>query len=68
MNTINQPSAMPTNKLTAATIGAALVSVIGLVLQNVAPEWYDPEVMLAITPIIVFGLGYFRRDRPNVVS
>lgn len=65
MRPINQPSINPTRKLTAATVGAALVSVSGLVLRNLVPDWYDAEVMMAITPIVVFGLGYLIRDLPN---
>lgn len=64
---ITQPSLNPTNKLTAATVAAAAVSVGGLFLRNLYPEWYDPDVMLAITPIIAFGTGWLIRDRPNVV-
>lgn len=65
MRPINQPTLNPTRKLTAATVGAALVSVAGLVLRNLAPDWYDAEVMMAVTPIVVFGLGYLIRDLPN---
>lgn len=68
MEPINQPSLNPTRKLTAATVGAAAVSVAGLIVRNLAPDWYDAEVMLAITPIVVFGLGYFIRDLPNTGS
>ncbi|MHA6686339.1 hypothetical protein [Mesorhizobium sp. A556] len=64
---INQPSANPTRKLSAAVIGAALIAVAGLIVKNAAPEWYDPEVFAALTPIVIFGLGYYVRDRPNVV-
>lgn len=65
MNTVNQPTANPTNKLTAATAAAALVSVVGLILKNVAPGWYDPDVLLNVTPMIVFALGYIVKDKPN---
>lgn len=64
--TVNQPSINPTNKLTAATVGAAVISVGGLVLKNLAPEWYDPEVMLSITPVVIFVFGWLIRDKPNV--
>lgn len=66
-NTVNQPSANPTNKLTAAVVGAAAVSVSGLIVRNLFPEWYDAEVWSAMTPLIVFGLGWIIRDRPNIV-
>lgn len=64
--TVNQVNANPTRKLSAAVIGAAAMAVIGLVLRNSFPDWYDPAVMAALTPIVIFGLGYFVKDRPNV--
>jgi phage terminase large subunit-like protein len=63
--TRTQPTATPTNKLTAATIAAALVSVLGLVVRNLWPHWYDAEVLAAATPLCVFALGYLVKDRPN---
>ncbi|MHA6641363.1 hypothetical protein [Mesorhizobium sp. A623] len=64
---INQPRPNPTRKLSAAVIGAALMAVAGLIVKNAAPEWYDPEVFAALTPVVIFGLGYYVRDRPNIV-
>lgn len=66
METVNQPTLNPTRKLTAATIAAAAVSVSGLIVRNLAPEWYDAEVWAAMTPIVIFAVGYFVKDRPNV--
>ena len=66
MDTVSQPTINPTNKLTAATVGSAVISVIGLSLKNLAPEWYDPDVLLSVTPIVIFALGYIVRDNPNV--
>jgi glyoxylate utilization-related uncharacterized protein len=65
--TVNQPSANPTNKLTAATIGAATLSVSGLIVRNLFPEWYDQDVWLSMAPVVVFALGWFIKDKPNVV-
>lgn len=67
MNTINQPSANPTNKLTAATLATSLVPIIGLVMKNLAPEWYDPEVIIGLTPVVTFVAGWFIKDSPNIV-
>lgn len=66
MATINQPTLNPTNKLSAATVAAAAVSVVGLVLRNLAPEWYDPDVLAAVLPVVVFATGYLIKDKPNV--
>lgn len=66
--TVNQPGSNPTNKLTAATLVSAAMSIVGLILRNLAPEWYDPEVMMQVTPAVVFLVGYLLiRDAPNVV-
>ncbi|TGQ69857.1 hypothetical protein EN829_013205 [Mesorhizobium sp. M00.F.Ca.ET.186.01.1.1] len=65
MATVNQPSIRPTNKLTAATIAAAVVSVSGVFVRNVWPSWYDPETWATLLPIAVFAVGYFIKDAPN---
>lgn len=68
MNTVKQPTAAPTNKLTAATIGAALVAVGKAVAENYAPGWSDPDLWLNLSPIVVFLCGYFLvKDKPNVI-
>jgi hypothetical protein len=66
-NTINQASANPTNKLTAATLATAVIPVVGLLLRNLAPQWYDPEVMMALMPVMTFVFGWFVKDAPNIV-
>lgn len=43
MPTVTQPSANPTNKLSAATAGAGAVALIGLVLKNLAPDCTTPK-------------------------
>ena len=73
MATITQPTVNPTRKLTAATaaVWGATLSVGGLALKNLYPEWYDPEVLLsvnsAVTTIAAFVAGWFVKDNPNVV-
>ena len=62
---VNQPTAKPSNKLTAATIGALAVSVVAVVIRNLAPEWYSPDMMNLLTPVVVALLGYIVRDAPN---
>lgn len=64
--TVNHPSSNPTAKLTAATIAGAAMSVIGLILRNKFPEWYDPEVLLALSPVAAYAAGWLVRDRPNI--
>lgn len=62
---VSQPTRKPTNKLTAATLGALVVSVVSVVLRNLWPEWHDPEVFNALTPVVVGVLGYLVKDAPN---
>ena len=64
---VKQPTINPTNKLTAAMVGSAAISIIGLILKNLFPEWYDPQVLLNATPLVVFACGWFIKDNPNVV-
>lgn len=66
MNTVNQPTLAPTRKLTAAVVAGAAHSILGLLLRNMAPEWYDPEVMAATLPLVIFLAGYVIKDNPNV--
>ena len=65
--TVNQPTINPTNKLTAATIGIAVVEVMRVVVGNLAPEWSDQALWPALSPIIVFACGWFVKDEPNVM-
>lgn len=75
MDTINQPSANPTNKLTAATAAVAVWSIVysigGLFVRNLYPEWYDEPTMMtintAVPTIVAFLAGYLTKDRPNIV-
>lgn len=62
---VKQPALNPTRKLSAAVIGAAIMAVLGLILRNTAPGWYDPVTLAALTPIVIFGLGYFTHDADN---
>lgn len=66
MATVIQPSLNPTNKLTAAIVAAAFMSISRVVVKNLAPEWYDEQLWDALFPVVVFALGYFIKDAPNV--
>ncbi|RWC87359.1 MAG: hypothetical protein EOS72_21725 [Mesorhizobium sp.] len=65
MATVTQPTIRPTNKLTAATIAAAAVSVSGVFVRNLWPSWYDAETWATLLPIAVFAVGYLVKDEPN---
>lgn len=64
---VKQGSRNPTRKLTSAVIGAAFMSVSGLIIKNVLPEWYDAATWAALTPVVIFGLGYFTHDEATIV-
>ena len=64
--TINQPTANPTRKLSAATIALALVELLWVLLVNFAPGYADPNLKAALTPVVVFLVGYWVKDEPNV--
>jgi len=66
--TVTQPTKNPTNKLTAASIAAVIVSVASLVVRNLIPDWHDEAVFTALMPITVFLAGYMVKDKPNVKS
>lgn len=67
MATVDQPTANPTNKLTAATLAGAAMAIISLILRNKLPEWYDPDVMVALSPVVAFLAGYLIRDHATTV-
>lgn len=64
---VNQATINPTNKLSAATISVALVELARFLVQHFAPEFYDAALWSALTPIVVFVVGYFVKDEANVV-
>lgn len=63
---VNQPSANPTRKLSAATIALAVVELAWVLLINFAPSFADPNLKAAVTPLVVFLVGYMVKDAPNV--
>ncbi len=75
METINQETSQPTNKVAAGTaalsLWAIIVSIGSLALQNMAPTWYSPDLIIAVStgmPIVInFIAGWFTKDKPNVV-
>lgn len=64
---IVQPTINPTRKLGAATITVALIELARFLVQHFAPEFYDAALWSALTPIVMFAVGYFVKDEANVV-
>ena len=62
----NQPSAMPTRKVTAATIGAVAASISADLLVGIMPPHWpiDPtELEFLFIGLGTFAAGWFVRDR-----
>ena len=71
MNTVSQPSAAPTNKLSASLIGMVIGAVIFEVAAGYLPSLREVQIsgfgdLSVVTQILVAGvLGYYVKDRPN---
>ncbi|MBK1625381.1 hypothetical protein [Afifella marina] len=66
MTTVNQPTLLPTNKLTAATFAASLANLAQLLVARHFPEFADPEIWAPLAPALALIVGYFVKDRANV--
>ena len=64
--TVSQPTINPTRKLSAATIALAVVELLWVLLVNFAPSYADPNLKAALTPVVVFLVGYWVKDEPNI--
>ena len=54
---MNQPTAVPTRKVTAATLGAAVAQLLGAVFG------WDTEITFPLTTILTFVAGYMVPDK-----
>lgn len=62
---VEQPTARPTNKLTAATAASALMGVLYWALDAVVPSLPNEQLITGLTPVAVMVAGWFIKDRPN---
>lgn len=62
---VDQPSLKPTNKLSAAVVVSLAMELSRVVVSAVWPDFYDPNLWIAITPIAVIAVGYFIKDDLN---
>jgi len=65
METVNQPTALPTNKLTAAMLSASLAGIVKAFVVQAWPQFADPIIWEPLPYIVGFAVGYFVKDRPN---
>lgn len=74
MKTVNQPSAWPTRKLTAALVAAAVMEIAGpkivafaaMALAPLGLSFGGPASVAILQIGIAAIAGYVTRDRPNV--
>ena len=64
--TVDQPSALPTNKLTAAMLSASAAGLVKAVVVNAWPHLADPLIWEPLPYIFGMAVGYFVKDKPNV--
>jgi len=67
MATINQPTINPTNKLSASVIAIAIIEIARVITHNFFPAFDDAGLWTALSPVVVFAIGYFVKDEANVV-
>lgn len=58
---VRQTSKAPTAKVTAATLGGVVVTVVTLI-ANLAGVDLDPAVAAAVATIVVFVAGYIKKE------
>lgn len=66
MSTVNQPSSLPTRKLTAAMLGTSLASTVQAFAVHYYPFLADPLIWEPLPIAFGFLCGYFVKDSPNV--
>jgi hypothetical protein len=61
---VDQPSAMPTRKITFTALAGAIVTVAIFIVQTYLPEFRPSESVIAgLTTIVSVGVGWFVRER-----
>ena len=65
MATVPQPSALPTNKLTAAMVSASLAGIVKAFVLHRYPDFAEPAIWEPLPYVFGFFVAYFVRDRPN---
>lgn len=65
MNQVTQPSAKPTNKLTAAMLAAAVLETARILIEAGWPGLTDGPFWVALYPMAILGAGYLIRDEDN---
>lgn len=66
MATVNQPSARPTNKLTAVVVVGAAMGFIEPLWAEYVPMFADERIYALIQWGVAGIVGWFIKDAPNV--
>lgn len=61
-----QPTAKPTNKVSAATVTVFIMELSRVVVSNYWPAFYDPNLWAAATVLVTPAVAYFIKDEANV--
>jgi uncharacterized membrane protein len=67
MATVTQTSYNPTNKLSAAIVAGAVVAIARALISSYLPAFDDESVWIAVTPLVIWGCGYFVKDEATVI-
>lgn len=65
MPLVKQASINPTRKLSAAVLATAMLELARVVTIHFLPDFSDPNLWAALTPVVVFGVGYLVHDEAN---
>lgn len=64
---VKQQTVNPTPKLSTAVIVSSVMGILGLVVQNTMPQWYDQAVWSGAETLLIAALGYWVTDHANIV-
>lgn len=64
---VKQTTVNPTPKLSTAVIVSSAMGILGLIVQNLMPQWYDQAVWSGAETLLIAGLGYWVTDTANIV-
>lgn len=66
MRTVDQPSHVPTRKLSAAMLSASAAGIAQATVVHAYPQYADPVIWEPLPYLIGGVVGYFVKDSPNV--
>lgn len=65
MGAVRQPSARPTNKLTAAVLATAFTNIARVMLNHFYPGMFDGPFWAAMDPAAALLVGWVVKDEDN---